>query len=344
MKYPCPERLRIVAGIALLVCLLAACDPIPVKPADDALNAGGDEPQEKLIAYLPSGMTSPFYSQAAQSAAQYGEKFGMRLEAQAPPAETDFNGQAAIFEQFIARKVDGILLCAIDYSVLTPSVEKANEAGIPVIVFNSLTPFERGEIQGYVGYNQYKAGYALGEYTGKLLQGKGEVFVIRGVPGYHDTLRTNGYYDALKRFPDIRVVGEGTGNWVRDQSIQIATEALKAHPEIDLILGVNDEMAIGASIAARQLNREIYTLGIDGNPITMVEIENGNVTATYSAFPGKIGEVAMEQMRKVLAGEPIAKFLETPGVVVDSSNIEDYKTGSLWTPPVVAEGEVLSGN
>ncbi|MGG1314046.1 sugar ABC transporter substrate-binding protein [Cohnella laeviribosi] len=326
--------------IALTALLLAACAAQRHPLSKDAGARETPEEPKKTIAYLPSGMTSPFYSQAAQSASQAGEKYGWSLEAQAPPAETDFNGQVAIFENFISKKVDGILFAAIDDKVLGPSILKANKAGIPMVVFNSLTPQQSGEIAGYVGYNQYKAGYAVGEYAGRLLNGSGEVLVIRGVPGYHDALRSKGFYDALKRFPEIRVVDEQTGDWVRDRSIAIAAEALRAHPDIDLIFGVNDEMAIGASIAARNAGKEVFTIGIDGNPNTMDEIEKGNLTATLAAFPDKIGETAMEQMHRLLSGEAIEPYLETPSVIVDRSNLEAYRTGALWTKPVASAPEL----
>lgn len=336
------RKCLVPAVILVLVLCLAACSPSSGLPAGGTASKSDLRENPTIIAYLPSGMTSPFYSQAAKSAAEYGARYGMELEAQAPPAETDFNGQMAIFENFIAKNVNGILFCAIDSRVLAPSIKKANKAKIPLVVFNSLTPMEGGgEIAGYVGYNQYKAGYAVGEYTAKVLREKGRVFIVRGVPGFHDTLRTNGFYAALKHHPGIDVVGEGVGDWVRDKSIQIAQEALKAHPDIDLFFGVNDESAIGASIAAEKAGKKVFTIGIDGNPNSMDEIEKGHLTATYAAFPGKIGEVAMEQMRKLLNGLSIPKYLETPGLIVDKTNLEDYRTGKLWTDPKPSEPEVL---
>jgi ABC-type sugar transport system substrate-binding protein len=325
--------------LVLTVLELSACSAERRPLSGEGQPGGSSEAPRKTIAYLPSGMTSPFYSQAAQSASQAAEKYGWNLEAQAPPAETDFNGQVAIFENFVAKKVDGILFAAIDDKVLGPSILKANKAGIPIVVFNSLTPQQSGEIAGYVGYNQYKAGHAVGEYAGRILKGAGEVLVIRGVPGYHDTLRSKGFYDALQAFPKIKVVDEQTGDWVRDRSINIAAEALRAHPEIDLVFGVNDEMAIGASIAAKNAGKAVYTIGIDGNPNTMDEIERGNLTATLAAFPDKIGEAAIEQMHKLLSGQPIERYLETPSVIVDRSNLEAYKAGELWTEPVASGPE-----
>jgi ABC-type sugar transport system substrate-binding protein len=297
---------------------------------------------KKTIAFLPSGMTSPFYSQAAQSAAQAGEEYGLKLEAQAPPAETDFNGQVAIFENFISKKVGGILFAAIDSKVLIPSILKANKALIPMIMFNSLTPVQGGQVAGYVGYNQFKAGFKVGEYTGKILKGQGNVFVIRGVPGYHDTLRRNGFYEALKKFPNIHIVDEQVGDWIRDKSISAATEAFRAYPKIDMIFGVNDEMAIGAAIAAKNIKKRVITIGIDGNPNSLDEIEKGNLTATLAAFPEKIGEIAMQQMQKLLSGQSIEPFMETPSVIVDQNNINLYKTGKLWTQPQASKPEQLN--
>jgi ribose transport system substrate-binding protein len=165
------------------------------------------------------------------------------------------------------------------------------------------------------------------------------VFIVRGVPGYHDSLRTQGFREALTSYPGIRIVGEQAADWVRDKSISITSEALDEHPDLDLILGVNDEMAIGASIAARTKHRSVYTIGIDGNPNAMDEIEKGNLTATLAAFPDKIGEVAMEQMHRLQEGQSIEPYLETPSVVVDQNNLAQYKTGGLWTEPRASEPE-----
>jgi ribose transport system substrate-binding protein len=305
------------------------------------------EPQEnkksetKLIAYLPAGMTSPFYSQVAQSAAPYGENYGLIMEAQAPPAETDFNGQIAIFEQFINKNVDGILFCAIDSKVMVPSILKANQANIPLIVFNSLTPYEGGEVDSYIGYNQYNAGYAVGEYAGTLLHDGGNIFIVRGVPGFHDTLRSQGFYKAIEKHPNIHIVGEKAGDWVRDKSIDIATRALEEYESIDLIIGLNDEMAIGAAIAAKKANKELFTIGIDCNPTSFMELEKGNLTATLAAFPDKMGEIAMEQMRKVLNGEEVASYIETPTVMVDIKNVDDFRAGKLWKEPLEAKPEII---
>ena len=318
--------------------LTTSCTP-PVTLQESVDRNVTSESVNQVIAYVPAGMTSPFYSQAAQGVAEYSSQHQFVMEAQAPPAETDFNCQIVIFDNYVKRGVAGILFCSIDSKVLISSIEKANESHIPLVIFNSLSPYEGGNIDGYVGYNQYKAGYSAGKYAANLLGGEGSILVVRGVPGFHDSLRIKGFNEALKDYRNIKVVGETVGNWVRDKSIEVTTEAFEVLPEVELVFGVNDEMAIGASIAAKRMDKTVYTIGIDGNGVSIEEIEKGRLTATIATFPEKIGEISMQQLKKVIDGEQISKFLETPTVLVDIHNLEQFRSGKLWTEPFESEPE-----
>lgn len=293
------------------------------------------------VAILPPGIESPFHAQIAKGAQEQGEGLGYRVEVQATESERDFAGQVRIMQRFIAKKVDAISVNAIDDRTVIAGVRKANAAGIPVFVHNSLTPVPGVRVAEYIGYNQRNGGRACGEYAAKLLKGRGEVFILDGIPGFHQIERSGGFLDSLRRYPGIRVVGREIADWEREKAIAKATEALLAHPEIDLFFCDSDEMAIGASIAARGLGKKVYTIGIDGNPVTLDQIAAGNITATLGVYPDKIGAQIILQMRKLFRGERIPPYLETSAVVIDRRNLEDYKAGKLWTPPRAGEAEPL---
>ncbi len=139
----------------------------------------------------------------------------------------------------------------------------------------------------------------------------------------------------------LSIVGRAVADWEREKAIAKATEALLKNPDIDLFFCDSDEMAIGASIAARGLGKRVHTIGIDGNPVTLDEIAAGNVTATLGVYPDKIGAQIILQMQQLFQGKKIPLYLETSAVVVDRRNIEDYKAGKLWTPPKESRAELL---
>jgi len=345
-------------GMLLVLGVVAGCGngAAPQEPAAGS-NADGQEaasggqsaveettsPEAPIkVALLPAGTTSPFHSKVAKGAQVKGEELGLEVIVQAPANESDFNAQVSMMENLIAQKVQAICVNPMDEKAVSAAIEKANAAGIPVFFYPGMTSSAKGEVTSFIGNNQYKVGKAMGEYAAKLLNGEGEVLILNGIPSYYANQRSGGFKDALKDYPGITIVMEQNAEWVRDKAMQITTQALQAHPEIKLAFGASDEMAIGASIAAKNAGKDIFTLGIDGNPVTLEEIKKGNVTATVGTSPDKIGETIAIQMSKALKGEPVPKYLETPTVVVDIDNLEDYQAGKLWTEPVEGEEEVAN--
>jgi ABC-type sugar transport system substrate-binding protein len=297
--------------------------------------------KRKDIAVLPPGTTSPFHSQIAKGAQLQGESMNFRVEVQAPESESDFLGQVSVMEKFIMKQVDAISVNAIDDKKIIRAIRHANEAKIPVFVHNSQTPIQGEAVVEYIGYNQRNGGKACGSYSGKLLRGNGEVFIIEGIHGFHQIERTGGFLDGIKHFPGIRVVGRQTADWEREKAMDVATQALIKYPGIALFFANSDEMAIGAAMAARKLGKKVFTVGIDGNPVTLDKIAEGDVTATLGVYPDKMGAQIVLQMNKFFHGEKIPPYLETPAVVVDKSNLEDYKAGKLWTEPKPGAAEEL---
>jgi ABC-type sugar transport system substrate-binding protein len=298
--------------------------------------------EKRKIAILPPGTTSPFHSEIAKGAQEQGEDTGFRIEVQAPERETDFKGQVKLMTDFIAQKVNVISVNAIDENAIRIAINAATKAKIPVFVHNSLTPITNTSVTEYIGYNQRNGGRACGEYAVKLLRGRGKVFIIEGIPGFHQIERSGGFLEVIGRYSGIKVVGKDFAFWERDQATEVTTRALRKNPDLDLIFADSDEMEIGAAIAARSMGRKIYTIGIDGNPITLDKIEEGFVTATLGVYPDKIGAQIIIQAEKYLKAEKIPAFLETPAVVVDKNNLEDYKAGKLWTDPVEGKAEELN--
>lgn len=307
-----------------------------------ALITGMVAAKRKTVVVLPPGTTSPFHSQIAKGAQQQGEDMSFRVEVQAPESERDFKGQVAVMERFIQKQVDAISVNAIDEKEISSAIKNANKAKIPVFVHNSQTPITDGKVVEYIGYNQRNGGKACGEYSAKLLKGKGLIYIIEGIPGFHQIERTGGFLDGIKKFPGIRVIiGEQSADWEREKAINLATQALQKYPGINLFFANSDEMAIGAAIAARNSGKKVFTVGIDGNPVTLDKIAEGVVTATLGVYPDKMGAQIILQMNKLFKGEIIPSYLETPAVVVDKSNLEDYKAGKLWTEPKEGRAEEL---
>jgi ribose transport system substrate-binding protein len=174
------------------------------------------------------------------------------------------------------------------------------------------------------------------------------VFILTGIPGAHANRRTGGFkYGLEHNCPKVDVVGEQTAEWEREKALQLATTALQQNPDLDVFFGNSDEMAIGAALAAQQLGlvigKDVFSVGIDGNDVTLDLIREGTVTATLGVYPKRMGEVVIEQMDKLLNGEEIPFILLTPSAVVDINNLDAYIEGDTWTDPVEGRPEIDNG-
>ncbi len=334
---------KLLYVVALLILLLSGCDHT--------------EKQHK-VAVIPPALVSPFHVTLLDGAVEQADVYGWDIIARAPERETDFEAQVATVEQVVQQGVDAISVNPVNADAMIVGVRVANQADIPVLMHNLITPVAEGDVVEYIGYDQWGGAAQLARYVCRVLADKagidnmaevtGNVFILTGIPGFHANRRTGGFrYGLDNNCPLVKVVGEQTAEWEREKALQVATIALQQHPEINVFYGNSDEMAIGAALATEQLGLEIgedvFIVGIDGNDVTLDLIRQGTVTATLGVYPRRMGRVVVQQMSKLLNGEEIPYILVTPSEVVDISNLDAYIAGVTWTPPVAGVPEYDNG-
>jgi ABC-type sugar transport system substrate-binding protein len=337
-------------SVFLFTMLIAGgCASASSQPASDSPQwTSSGTGKEERVAIVPPGFTSPFHIALKEGAIKAASQIGWNVDVVAAESEGDFAGQVAVVEQELQKDIAAIAINPIDARAIVTAVREANKAHVPVFMHNLITPVEDGQVVEYIGYDQWNGAAKLAHYTCALLQGKGNVYILMGIPGFHTNRRTQGYEWGLQHTcPGVKVIGGQTAEWDRTEAIEVATVALQRHPEVDVFYGNSDEMAIGACIAAikigRKVNRDIWCLGIDGNAVTLDLIEKGEVTATLGVYPDRMGATVIWQMQKFLDGETIPFILETSSLVVDQENVADYKAGTTWIEPIPGVPELDNG-
>jgi ribose transport system substrate-binding protein len=346
--------MRLATVVLLVLCLLGAgCTTTPTAPnatPPSVSNASLD------FTVVPPAMTSPFYHALVNGTVAAGTARGWRVDLRSPASETDHAAQAALLDAAILNRTDMLAVSPINGSAITGSVRAANTAGIPVFMFNLITPVPEGEVVEYIGYDQYGGAKALGTYACRLLAtrqnatveaARGEVFVLRGVPGFHANRRTDGFKAGIAVAPNVTVVGEECAFCLRTAGEEVASRALAAHPNLSVFYATSDEMAIGAIAAIEKSGRvpdgDVLVIGIDGNPPTLELIRDGRFTATLGVYPERMGAVLVDQAARHLAGGRIPRILHTPWTVVDRTNLEAYVAGDTWTTPTEGAAEHDNG-
>ncbi len=236
--------------------------------------------------------------------------------------------QVADVEEFIQRKVDAILISPKVAEGLTPVVNKAYDAGIPVFVLDRDLVNDR--YTQFIGSDNLVIGRAAGEYAVKLLGGpnraRGTIVEIwGGMASTPAQQRHTGFHEVVGREPGVSILSEPSdGDWKQHRGYEIMVKELERHPRIDLVYAHNDPMAYGAYLAAKDMNRveEIFFLGIDGIPVEGVHwVHERALTATFLYEPP--GAEGILQALKYLRGEPIEKRVTLPTKIIDKTNAEE---------------------
>jgi putative xylitol transport system substrate-binding protein len=186
------------------------------------------------------------------------------------------------FDTIIAQKFDAIIFIPIDAQAGAAAVQKAHEAGIPVIVSNASV---RSNLQNcYIGSNDVLGGEMEADAVVKKLNGKGNVVIFDGPVGQSAQIeRSQGIKNVLAKYPNIKVLEEKTANWSRTEALNLMQNWLTGHPgQINGIIGENDEMALGAIKALQAANIDPASMaiaGIDGVSDAINAVKDGQMAS-----------------------------------------------------------------
>ncbi len=236
-------------------------------------------------------------------------------------ADFDLGKQTAQVEDFVARKVDAVVVCPVDSRGIGPAIRKANAAGIPV--FTADIAAQEGEVVTHIASDNVAGGKIAGEYMAKLLGGKGKVGIINQ-PAITSVLdRVEGFKQALAAHPEIEIVADVNGQGVRDRAMQAASDVLQAHPDITGLFGINDDSALGALDAAQQFNRlNVAIIGYDATPPAVDAIKKGTpLKADVIQYPRKIGTTTILKVSEHFASKPLPKIVPVEVGIVDRETL-----------------------
>jgi ribose transport system substrate-binding protein len=204
-----------------------------------------------------------------------------------PTSPDNVPQQTALVEEALSAKRDAIIFTPVDVKAMVPSVQKINAASIPLVnVSDRLTG---GSAVAFVGTDDYAIALETARALLKAMGGKGNVVVLEG-PATIPTAaaRLGGFKDALKEFPEVKVLFSKNAMYARPAASDLlkATLKLNPSPQIDGVLAANDAMAVGAIEALDGANRKAQVIGINGTKEAIDAIKSGKLLASgdYNGF------------------------------------------------------------
>lgn len=242
-------------------------------------------------------------------------------------AAQDNSKQIADIENFVQMGVDLIITSPNEATPLTNAVSAAYDAGIPVILLDR--KIDGDKYTQFIGADNVDMGRIAGEYIADtLLPDGGKVCEIKGLEGTSGGIdRDNGFREGIKKNDKIEIVAVNNADWLREKAITVAEEMLQTNDEIDLFLALNDPMAEGAYIAAKNAGREgdILFVGFDGLPTPdggIRSVMDGRLSMTQVYPTG--GTEAIESAYQLLVeGKELDKTLTLTSEIVVPDNAEE---------------------
>ncbi len=275
------------------------------------------------LAVFTKNRFNPAYQAARTAADRVAQAAGARTVHYVPQKPDDIAEQKALVEEALALRPDAVVFVPVDDLAMEPDLAKFAAAGIPVVTcINRM----KGVVVSHVGSNDVRVGSTSARALFRGMGEEGKVVQIDGptaAPTCRD--RAQGVREALSEFPRIELIGTGCGMNLRPEGRQAMAGLLAKHPQIDGVWCANDVMAFGALEALDAAGRTVKVVGVNGLDEAIKNVENGRMLATvdYSAF--KICHFAAEAALRHLRGETVPREITVPTVLIELSNVADWK-------------------
>lgn len=298
-------------------------------PAPASASAAVQRPLKKVGVTLGS-LGNPYFVALAHGAEAAARKINPDAKVTVLSADYDLNKQFSHIDSFIVSKVDLILINAADARAIEPAVRKARKAGIVVVAVDVAAAGADATVQT----DNTQAGELACAFLAERLGGRGNLIIQNGPPVSAVLDRVKGCKSVLDLHPGIHVLSDDQdAKGSREGGLNVMQLYLTRFPKVDAVFTINDPQAVGADLAARQLNRRgILIASVDGAPDIEAALKaNTLVQASASQDPWAIARTAVEIGVGLMNGKPPAsRTVLLPSTLVTRANVKDYKG---WAAP-----------
>lgn len=270
---------------------------------------------ELVVGVSISTLNNPFFVSLEQGITDLADEQGTKVKS--VDAQDDTAKQTNDIDDLIQQGVDILLINPVDSAAITPAVESANAAGIPVITIDRSS--DGGEVLTLVASDNVEGGEMAAKYIEEISGTDVNTVQLEGVPGASATReRGEGFTNVAEK--SLNVLDSQTANFDRAEGLTVMENMLQANPDIQAVFAQNDEMALGAIEAIQSAGKtgEIQVVGFDGTEDGIKAVEDGRLSATVAQQPEEMGKLAMQAAFDYFSGETIEEYIASPLELVKS--------------------------
>ncbi len=315
------KKIKVLNLLACVAFILLIIPCVSVLIRSENRNESGD--RQRKIGALYMTMNNPYFEVLNGEIETYVKSRGDVLIARDSSLDEDM--QIRQVREMIKEKADILLINAVDWKKITPALEEAKKAGIPVIALDAKV-YDQDLVASTVVSDNYEAGAACAGDLMTRKDGGRILFLVQSnnrsaverIEGFKDTLEEAGW--------DYTSVGEIECMGQLEIAEPQVSELLNAGEKIDVVMALNDPAAQGAMAAldARGELENVLVYGVDGSPTSKMMISEKRMTATASQSPVTLGEKAMENTYRLLEGDKVESLVTVSTVLINQENIGQF--------------------
>ena len=282
-------------------------------------SARQNEHRRKLGAVYMT-LNNPFYEVIDEEIRTAVENHGDILISRNPALSVE--KQIEEIQNLIDDGVELIFINPVDWTKIDPALKLAYQANIPVIVIDTNVEDDK-YVSCTVVSDNYLAGSQCADHLINHSSG-GKIALLKHSQSRSAIDRIQGFLDKIGENPNFKVVAEAECLGQLELAMPAMETMIKEHPEINIVMALNDPAAMGAIAALQNKNRlnDVMVYGVDGVPETKEMIYSHRMTATAGQSPKRIGRIAADRAYKIFNGELVEKFIQLPTKLLSSENID----------------------
>ena len=300
--------------------LMAAAISLPLLGLADTASAK----DIKKIGLAEANLQANFFNQIKQSVEAYGKEKGIQIIT--VDAKGDSATQVSQVQDLITQGIDALIYIPAGATAASVPTKAAKAAGIPVINIDRNADGAPGDT--FIATDSVSSAKQVCDYIAKAAGGKGEMIIIHGQKGTTPEVdRSKGCGDALKAYPDVKVVGElWSEGWHQDEGFKLTQDLLQSHPKVSIIFAQADALALGAAQAVKVANTgsKIWVAGFDGDTAALTALKDGvfDVTATQQTMG--MGRMGVDAAIALVGGKTVPAVQLQDATLTTKDNVEKF--------------------
>lgn len=289
---------------------------------------GATQASAETVALVTINQQALFFNQINDGAKQAADKAGAKL------VIFNANNQAAAqnsaIEDYIAQKVDGIVLVAIDVNGVKPAISAAKKAGIPVVAIDARIP--GGDNAAFIGVDNKGAGEEIGkyfvDYVKNKMGGAAKVGIVGALNSFIQNQRLDGFKAAAKEVPGVKFLDTVDGQNVQDIALTAAENLMTANPDMTALYATGEPALVGSisAVTSQQRTDKVKVFGWDLTAQAIKGIDEGWIVAVVQQDPFQEGVAGVETILKLKKGERVNPSIDIPVTIVTKENVDKFRS------------------